>query len=104
MVMRASVVKIETFILYFGDGDVYLWDRDSNDLEPLALQVGTTPLSADAVKMLTQTAANTHQLALQNRAQSYNSLRSSSRASSRASGQDPVMQLMLWDTPGSVLG
>ena len=93
---EASVVKIETFIPYFDsdryvidhhNGDVYLWDRDSNDLEPLALQAGTTPLSADAMKMLAQTATNACQLALQNRAQSCSSLRSSSRASSRASAR-----------------
>ena len=66
---EASVVKIESFIPYFGsdryminhhNGDVYLWDRESNNIEPLALQAGTTPLSADAVKMLAQTAANAH--------------------------------------------
>ena len=64
---EASVVKIETFIPYFGsdryvidhhNGDVYLWDRESNDIEPLALQAGTTPLSVDTAKMLAQTAAN----------------------------------------------
>ena len=64
---EASVVKIEPFIPYFGsdryvidhhNGDVYLWDRESNNIEPLALQAGTTPLSADAAKMLTQTATN----------------------------------------------
>ena len=66
---EASVVKIESFIPYFNtdryvidhhNGDVYLWDRESNNIKPLALQAGTTPLSADTVKMLTQTAANTH--------------------------------------------
>ena len=63
------VVKIESFIPYFDsdrymidhhNGDVYLWDRKSNINKALALQAGTTPLSVDAVKMLTQTAANTH--------------------------------------------
>ena len=66
---KASVVKIESFVPYFNtdryvidhhNGDVYLWDRESNNMELLALQAGTTPLSADAVKMLTQTAANAH--------------------------------------------
>ena len=52
----------------------------------LALQAGTTPLSADAVKMLTQTATNTHQLTLQNRPQSCTSSRSS-RASLRVSAR-----------------
>ena len=65
---EASVVKIELFIPYFGsdryvidhqNGDVYLWDRESNNIGPLALQVGTTPLSADAVKIFTQTTTNT---------------------------------------------
>ena len=69
---EASVVKIESFIPYFGsdryminhhNGDIYLWDRESNNIEPLALQAGTTPLSADAVKMLTQTTTNACQLA-----------------------------------------
>ena len=64
---KASVVKIESFIPYFNtdryvidhhSGDVYLWDRESNNTEPLALQTGTTPLSADAAKMLAQTVAN----------------------------------------------
>ena len=66
---EVSVVKIESFIPYFDsdryvidhhNGDVYLWDRESNIIEPLALQAGTTPLSADAVKMLAQTATNAH--------------------------------------------
>ena len=66
---EALVVKIEPFIPHFGsdryminhhNGDVYLWDRESNNIEPLALQAGTTPLSVDAAKMLTQTAANAH--------------------------------------------
>ena len=66
---EASVVKIEAFIPYFDsdryvidhhNGDVYLWDRESNVIESLALQAGTTPLSADEVKMLTQTATNVH--------------------------------------------
>ena len=61
---EASVVKIELFVPYFDtdryvidhhNGDVYLWDRESNNIEPLALQAGTTPLSVDTVKMLTQT-------------------------------------------------
>ena len=64
---KASVVKIELFMPYFDtdryvidhhNGDVYLWDRESNNIEPLALQVGTTPLSVDTAKMLTQTVAN----------------------------------------------
>ena len=93
---EASVVKIESFILYFDsdryvinhhNGDIYLWDRESNNLEPLALQAGTAPLSADAVKMLAQTTTNTHWLTLQNRPQSCSSSRSSSRASSRASAR-----------------
>ena len=87
---EASVVKIESFIPYFNtdryvinhhNGDVYLWDRESNNIEPLALQAGTTPLSVDAVKMLTQTTANAHQLTLQNRSQSCSSSRSSWTAS-----------------------
>ena len=62
---KASVVKIELFMPYFdtdryvidhNNGDVYLWDRESNNIKLLSLQVGTTPLSADTVKMLTQTA------------------------------------------------
>ena len=86
---KASVVKIESFIPYFNtdryvinhhNGDVYLWDRESNNIKLLALQAGTTPLSADAVKMLTQTATNAHQLALQNRSQSHSSSRSSQTA------------------------
>ena len=59
-------------------------DRESNNIKPLALQAGTTPLSVDAVKMLTQTTANTCQLALQNRSHSHTSSRSS-YAASRAS-------------------
>ena len=64
---EASVVKIELFLPYFDmdkymidyhNGDVYLWNRESKNIEPLALQVGTAPLSVDTVKMLTQTAAN----------------------------------------------
>ena len=64
---EASVVKIELFMPYFNmdryvidhhNGDVYLWDREIKNIEPLALQVGTTPLSVDTVKMLTQTTAN----------------------------------------------
>ena len=64
---EASVVKIKSFIPYFGsdryvidhhNGDIYLWDRESNNIEPLALQAGTTPLSVDAAKMLAQTTAN----------------------------------------------
>ena len=66
---KASVVKIELFMPYFDtdrymidhhNGDVYLWDRESNNIKLLALQVGTTPLSVDTVKMLAQTTANTH--------------------------------------------
>ena len=73
---EASVVKIELFVPYFDtdrhvidhqNGDVYLWDRESNNIEPLALQAGTTPLSVDTVKMLTQTTANACRLAMQNR-------------------------------------
>ena len=92
---EASVVKIELFMPYFDtdryvinhhNGDVYLWDRESNNIELLALQVGTIPLSADTVKMLAQSTTNTCQLAMQNRSQSCSSSRSSltaSRASSR---------------------
>ena len=66
---KASIVKIKTFVPYFDldryvidhhNGDIYLWDRESNNIEPLALQAGTTPLSVDAAKMLTQTTTNTH--------------------------------------------
>ena len=66
---EVSIVKIEPYIPYFGsdryvidhhNGDVYLWDRESNNIEPLALQASTTPLSVDTVKMLAQTAANVH--------------------------------------------
>ena len=65
---EAFVVKIELSMPYFDmdryvinhhNGDVYLWDRESKNIKPLALQAGTTPLSADTVKMLTQTTANT---------------------------------------------
>ena len=65
---EASVVKIELFVPYFDtdryminhhNGDLYLWDRESNNIKLLAIQVGTTPLSADTVKMLAQTATNT---------------------------------------------
>ena len=92
---EASVVKIELFMPYFDtdmyvidhhNGDVYLWDRESNNIEPLALQAGTTPLSVDTAKMLAQTTANTCGLALQNISQSCSSSRSSliaSRASAR---------------------
>ena len=75
----ASVVKIELFVPYFDtdryvidhhNGDVYLWDRESNNIKPLALQAGTTPLSADTVNMLTQTTTNACRLTLQNRSQS----------------------------------
>ena len=47
---EASLVRIEIFISYFGtdiymidhhNGDVYLWDRDINNLQLLALQAGT---------------------------------------------------------------
>ena len=92
----ASVEKIELFMPYFDtdryvidhhNGDVYLWDRESNNIEPLALQVGTTPLSVDTVKMLTQTALPMHiDLPCKNRSQSHSSSRSSltaSRASAR---------------------
>ena len=83
---KESIVKIESFIPYLDsdrymidhhNGDVYLWDRKSNIIEPLALQAGTIPLSADVVKMPTQTTTNTHQLAMQNRPQSHSSSRSS---------------------------
>ena len=89
---EASLVRIEAFIPYFDsdkyvinhhNGDVYLWHRESNSIKQLAFQVGTTPLSADAVKILTQTAANAHHLALQNRPQSHSSLHASSRSSTR---------------------
>ena len=49
---KASVVKIESFIPYFNsdrygidhhNGDVHLWDRESNIIELLAFQAGTTP-------------------------------------------------------------
>ena len=65
---EASVVKIELFMPYFDmdryvinhhNGDVYFWDRESNNIELLALQAGTTSLSVDTVKMLTQTTTNT---------------------------------------------
>ena len=87
---EASVVKIELFVPYFDtgryvidhhNGDVYLWDRESNNIKPLALQAGTSPLSADTVKMLTQTATNTCRLTMQNRSQSHSSSRSSLTAS-----------------------
>ena len=61
------VVKIEPFIPYFcldryvidhHNGDLYLWDRENNNTEPLALQAGTTTLSVDVAKMLAQTTAN----------------------------------------------
>ena len=64
---EASVITIELFLPHFDmdryvidhhNGDVYLWDRESNNIELLALQAGTTPLSVDTVKMLTETAAN----------------------------------------------
>ena len=92
---KASVVKLELFMPYFNtdryvidhhNGDVYLWDRESNNIKLLALQAGTTPLSVDTAKMLTQTTTNTYWLALQNRSQSHNSSRPSltaSRASAR---------------------
>ena len=95
---EASLVRIETFIPYFEkdmyiidhhNGDVYLWDQETNDLEPLALQATATPLAVDAVKMLTQTAANVRQLALQNRSLSHGSLRCS--RSSRASPRGPSL-------------
>ena len=83
---EVSIVKIESFIPYFNsdrcvidhhNGDVYLWDRESKIIKPLALQAGTISLSADAVKMLAQTTANTCQVAIQNRAQSCSSSRAS---------------------------
>ena len=92
---EASVVKIELFVPYFDtdryvidhcNGDVYLWDRESNNIKPLALQAGTTPLSVDTVKMLAQTTANACQLTMQNRSQSHSSSRSS-LAASRASAR-----------------
>ena len=78
-------MKIESFIPYF-NSDSYVINHH-NGLELLALQVGTTPLSVDAAKMLTQTATNACQLALQNRAQSHSSSRSLSRASSTTSAR-----------------
>ena len=63
-----SLVRIETFIYYFEtdlfiidhhNGDVYLYDKDLRSLELLAIQASTTPLLAEAVKMLAQTATNT---------------------------------------------
>ena len=92
---KASVVKIESFMPYFDtdryvidhhSGDVHLWDRESNNIELLVLQAGNTPLSVDTVKMLTQTATNTHRLTMQDRSQSHNSSRSSQTAS-RASAR-----------------
>ena len=94
---EASLVRIEAFIPYFDsdkyviehhNGDVYLWHRESNSIEQLALQVGTTPLSADAVKILTQTTANACCLALQNRPQSHSSLHASSRSSTSTHSQN----------------
>ena len=76
----------DRYVIDHHNGDVYLWDRESNNIEPLALQAGTTPLSVDTVKMLTQTAVNACRLTLQNRSQSHSSSRSSltaSRASAR---------------------
>ena len=49
----------DRYVIDHHNGDVYLWDRESNNIKPLALQVGTTPLSVDTVKMLTQITANT---------------------------------------------
>ena len=69
------------------NSDVYLWDQETNDLEPLALQATATPLTVDAVKMLTQTPANVRWLALQNRSLSHGSSRCS--RSSRASTRGP---------------
>ena len=49
---EASVVKIESFIPYFGldryvinhhNGDIYLWDRESKNIEPLAFQQSLHP-------------------------------------------------------------
>ena len=94
---EASVVKIELFVPYFDtdrymidhhNGDVYLWDRESNNIKLLALQVGTTPLSVDTVKMLAQTTANTHQLTMQKRSQSCSSSRSSLTASKASARTD----------------
>ena len=87
---EASVIKIELFMPYFDtdryvinhhNGDVYLWDRESNNIEPLDLQVGTTPLSVNTVKMLTQTTTNAWWLTMQNRSQSCSSSRSTLTAS-----------------------
>ena len=83
---EASLVRIETFIPYFGT-DMYM--IDINNLELLALQAGTTPLLVDAAKMLSQTATNAHQVALQNRSHSHSASRSDSRSSSRASARGP---------------
>ena len=94
---EASLVRMEAFIPYFDsdkyvinhhNGDMYLWHKGSNSIKPLALQAGTTPLSVDAAKMLTQTAANACHLALQNRPQSYSSLHVSSRSSTRTHSQN----------------
>ena len=103
---KASLVKIESFIPYFNtdryvidhhNGDVYLWDRESNNIKPLALQVGTTPLSVDTVKMLTQTTTNAHQLTL---AEQISVLQLIKVITDSFEGfcQDPLMKLMLQDT------
>ena len=76
----------DRYMIDHHNGDVYLWDRESNNIKLLALQVGTTPLSVDTAKMLAQTATNACRLAMQNRSQSCSSSRSSltaSRASAR---------------------
>ena len=52
---EASVLKIESLIPYFGsdrymidhhNSDIYLWDRESNNIEPLALQTGVLAVGA----------------------------------------------------------
>ena len=91
---KASLVRIKTFIPYFETdlfmidhhtGNVYLYDREHQSTELLAFQATNSPLLADAAKMLAQTAANAHHLALQNCTLSRSSSRTSSSASSRAS-------------------
>ena len=42
----------DRYVIDHHNGDVYLWDRESNNIKLLALQVGTTPLSVDTVRML----------------------------------------------------
>ena len=75
----------DRYMIDHHNGDVYLWDRESN-IKLLALQAGTTPLSVDTAKLLTQTVAKTCWLTLQNRSQSCSSSRSS-QASSQASAR-----------------